>query len=184
LTSLGAESTRRASSRLILGASVSRSIFQLLLALSIIENCPNNEIDEKCQMLLNVFNTRRTLLPLLKAAIDHEVENSRTCRQHNLNGNYMFNNTESSDTGESLFRSNDMRNILLTVFCKKYGAGYLRSMLARLLKFMADHPDQSYEIDSSKTLSSPNASENIEVVKKVARAFLNVILDSVDNMPP
>lgn len=77
-----------------------------------------------------------------------------------------------------------MRNILLTAFCKKYGAGYLRSMLARLLKFMADHPGQSYEIDPSKTPPGSNTSENVEVVKKVTRAFLNVILDSVDNMPP
>lgn len=88
-----------------------------------------------------------------------------------------------SGTGEPLFRSNDMRNILLTGFCKKYGAGYLRSMLARLLKFMADHPDQSYGIDS-KLLPGSNTFENIEVVKKITRAFLDVILDSVDNMPP
>jgi len=77
-----------------------------------------------------------------------------------------------------------MRNILLTAFVKKYGAGYLRSILARLLKFMAEHPDQSYEVDSSKAPPGSNTLENVEVVKKITRAFLNVILDSVDNMPP
>jgi hypothetical protein len=45
-----------------------------------IENCPPSEINEKCQMLLNVFNTRRTLLPLLKAAIDNEVQSTSMCR--------------------------------------------------------------------------------------------------------
>lgn len=53
------------------------SIPQMFLALSIVENCPPNEIEEKCQMLLNVFNTRGTLLPLLRAAIDHEVATER-----------------------------------------------------------------------------------------------------------
>ena len=45
-----------------------------------ISNCPTSEINEKCQMLLNVFNTRRTLLPLLKAAIDNEVESTSRYR--------------------------------------------------------------------------------------------------------
>jgi hypothetical protein len=53
-------------------------------------------------------------------------------------------------------------------------------MLAHLLKFMADHPDQSY----GKVLPGSNILDNIEVMKKITRAFLDVILDSVDNMPP
>jgi hypothetical protein len=35
-----------------------------------------------------------------------------------------------------------------------------------------------------KFLPSSNIFDNIEVVKKITRAFLDVILDSVDNMPP
>lgn len=91
--------------------------------------------------------------------------------------------TPSLETTAVLFRSNDMRNLLLTAFCKKYGVGYLRKILSPLMDTMAGQPEQSYEIDPSKAPGT-NVVENIEVVKTVTNAFLTVILNSVNAMPP
>lgn len=151
----------------------------MFLALSIIENCPPNEIEEKCQMLLNVFNTRGTLLPLLRATIDHEVTSERESVVFFCEPNLTF----KSDSTAMLFRSNDMRNLLLTAFCKKYGVNYLRRILSPLVDAMAAQPDQSYEIDPMRT-SVANVAENLEVVKTLTNAFLSVILNSVNAMPP
>lgn len=90
-----------------------------------------------------------------------------------------------TETGSGpLFRSNAMRNILLTAFCKKYGVGYLRKILSPLMDTMAAHPHQSYEIDASRAPPGTRVDDNIEVVKTVTKAFLTVILNSVNAMPP
>jgi len=44
-----------------------------LLALAVCEICPANEVDILIPILLNVFDTRESLLRLMKSAIDREI---------------------------------------------------------------------------------------------------------------
>jgi hypothetical protein len=48
----------------------------MLLALAICETCPVGEIDVMLPVMVNIFDTRSSLLALLKALIDREVTRS------------------------------------------------------------------------------------------------------------
>ena len=45
----------------------------MLLALAICETCPQSDVDDMINVILNIFDTRGTLVALLKAMIDREV---------------------------------------------------------------------------------------------------------------
>lgn len=49
----------------------------MLLALAICETCPQGDVDDMIGVLMNIFDTRGTLVALLKAMIDREV--AQTC---------------------------------------------------------------------------------------------------------
>jgi hypothetical protein len=53
----------------------------MVLALTICDICPVSEVDMMISVLLNVFNTRASLLSLMKAMIEKEVA---TCGMHYL----------------------------------------------------------------------------------------------------
>jgi len=54
----------------------------MVLALTICDICPPSEVDMMISVLLNVFNTRASLLSLMKAMIEKEV--AACCRISNL----------------------------------------------------------------------------------------------------
>lgn len=49
-----------------------------MLALAVCEICPANEVDVVIPVLLNVFDSRDSLLRLMKSAIDREVARTGT----------------------------------------------------------------------------------------------------------
>ena len=52
-------------------------LFQLFLVLAICETCPASEDDIIIPVLLNLFDTRSSLLDLLKLLIEREVKSTR-----------------------------------------------------------------------------------------------------------
>lgn len=88
-----------------------------------------------------------------------------------------------SDT--ELFRSNDMCSRLLSAFARLHGYNYLRSILSPLITLMTELPPGSgYELDPSKLRIGETQEENAENLRMITRAFLNVISDSVADIPP
>lgn len=88
-----------------------------------------------------------------------------------------------SDT--ELFRSNDMCSRLLSAFARLHGYNYLRSILSPLIALMTELPPGSgYELDPSKLRIGETQEENAENLRMITRAFLNVISDSVADIPP
>ncbi|KAG8981934.1 Ras GTPase activating protein ira2 [Tulasnella sp. 425] len=136
----------------------------MLLALAICEICPQSDVDDMINVLLNIFDTRGTLVALLKAMIDREVANT---------------NDEAG-----LFRGNSMCTRLLSAFARLHGYNYLRSLLSPLIQQMsAMPPGHSYELDPSRLREGEDIEENERNLKFICQAFLDVICESVAILP-
>lgn len=78
-----------------------------------------------------------------------------------------------------------MRNHLLTAFCRKYGYQYLHKILTPLLGIMFDQAEtNSYEVDTNKLRPGEDIETNAENLRVVTKAFLDVVVNSVNIIPP
>ncbi|KAG8732817.1 Ras GTPase activating protein ira2 [Ceratobasidium sp. 423] len=136
----------------------------IMIAMAMCNVCPSGEIDNLIHVILNIFDTRKSLLRLLKALIDREV---------------------AQTSGESnLFRSNSMCMRVLSAFARMHGYNYLRQILSPLISQMVAMPaDRSYELDPKRP-DGKNVEENAKSLSIIAQAFLNVICDSAPILPP
>ncbi|EMD40361.1 hypothetical protein CERSUDRAFT_148314 [Gelatoporia subvermispora B] len=136
----------------------------LILALTVCEICPASEVDNMIAVLLNIFDTRSSLMCLLKMMIDLEV--SRT------------------DVDTHLFRSNSTCTRFLSAFARIYGYNYLRSLIIPLVDTMSTLPEgRRYDLDPSK-ISEVELQQNKENVQLVASSFIQLITGSVPIFPP
>ncbi|OCH94514.1 hypothetical protein OBBRIDRAFT_722708 [Obba rivulosa] len=136
----------------------------LILALTVCEICPAGEVDNMIAVLLNIFDTRSSLMGLLRMMIDLEV--SRT------------------DVDAHLFRSNSTCTRFLSAFARIYGYNYLRSLIIPLVESMAELPaGRGYDLDPSK-ISEAELQQNKENVQFIASSFIQIITGSVPIFPP
>lgn len=134
------------------------------LALAICEVCPAGQVDNLISVMLNLFDTRSSLMTLLKNMIDVEV--ART----------------ESDT--SLFRGNSTCTRFLSAFANVYGYNYLRSLIIPLIKTMTSMPaGHGYDLNPAK-VGEQVAEQNRENIKLVTSSFLQIILSSIPAVPP
>ncbi|TCD61394.1 Ras GTPase activating protein ira2 [Steccherinum ochraceum] len=133
------------------------------LVLAICEVCPASEVNQIISVLLNVFDTRSSLMNLMKAMVDKEISRA--------------------ESDNSLFRGNSTYTRFLSAFAKLYGYNYLRSLIDPLLKSMTSAPEgKSYEIDPSRA-SEQDIMQNQKAVEFVAGTFLEIITSSVPAFP-
>ncbi|CCO27597.1 Neurofibromin AltName: Full=Neurofibromatosis-related protein NF-1 [Rhizoctonia solani AG-1 IB] len=136
----------------------------IMIAMAMCNVCPSQEIDNLIHVILNIFDTRKTLLRLLKALIDREV--AQTSSESNL------------------FRSNSMCMRVLSAFARMHGYNYIREILSPLISKMLEMPaDRSYELDPKRP-DGRNVEENAKSLSIIAQAFLHVICDSAPALPP
>ncbi|KAJ7094350.1 hypothetical protein C8R44DRAFT_384405 [Mycena epipterygia] len=138
----------------------------MVLVMAICETCPPAEVEIMISVMLNLFDTRGSLMTLLKHMIDREVAH-----------------TESE---AALFRSNSTCTRFLSAFAKVHGYAYLRSLIIPLIKSMASvPPGHGYELDPEKPdVGEAKAAQNLENVKFVAASFLEIITSSIPALPP
>ncbi|KAG8886533.1 Ras GTPase activating protein ira2 [Tulasnella sp. 331] len=137
----------------------------MLLALAICETCPQNDVEDMISVILNIFDTRGTLVALLKALIDREV-------------------TQTMDEA-GLFRRNSMSTRMLSAFARLHGYNYIRALLLPLITQMsAMPPGHSYELDPSRIREGESVEENEVSLTLICQAFLDVICESVAIIPP
>ncbi|KAJ7724736.1 hypothetical protein DFH07DRAFT_1066990 [Mycena maculata] len=138
----------------------------MVLVMAICETCPPAEVEIMISVMLNLFDTRGSLMTLLKHMIDREVAH-----------------TESE---AALFRSNSTCTRFLSAFAKVHGYTYLRSLIIPLIKSMASVPSgHGYELDPDKPdVGEVKAAQNLENVKFVAASFLEIITSSIPVLPP
>lgn len=51
----------------------------MVLVLAICETCPPGEIDQVIPVLLNIFDTRASLMNLMKILVDREIARTGAC---------------------------------------------------------------------------------------------------------
>ncbi|TBU46391.1 hypothetical protein BD309DRAFT_622853 [Dichomitus squalens] len=135
----------------------------MALALAICEICPPNEVDAMNAVLLNLFDTRSTLMNLLKTMIDLEIGKTE------------------SDT--ALFRGNSTCTRFLSAFARVYGYNYLRSLIVPLVKLVTTMPPgHGYELDPAR-VSREELKQNKDTVEFITGKFLEIISSSIPALP-
>lgn len=135
----------------------------LALAMAICESCPPGEVDEISMMLFRVFESKGTLLSLMKVLIEREVAQT---------------NHESE-----LFRANSITTRLLTIFAKTYGYNYVRATLQPLIHSLSEKPAEcSFELDPSKA-GADDIERNAEHLRLMCQALLDIIYQSTPRVP-
>ncbi|CDO69579.1 hypothetical protein BN946_scf184759.g19 [Trametes cinnabarina] len=133
------------------------------LALAICEICPPHEVDSMNAVLLNLFNTRSSLMNLLKMMIDIEIQ--------------------KTDSDTALFRGNSTCTRFLSAFARVYGYNYLRSLIVPLVKLVTTMPPgHGYELDPSR-VSREELMRNKETVEFITGKFLEIISSSLPILP-
>ncbi|CCM02314.1 uncharacterized protein FIBRA_04405 [Fibroporia radiculosa] len=136
----------------------------LSLAIAACEVCPASEVDNLISVMLNLFDTRSSLMTLLKNMI--EIEVGRT----------------ENDT--ALFRGNSTCTRFLSAFANIYGYNYLRSLVIPLIKTMTSMPaGHGYDLDPAK-VGEQAARRNQANIQLITSSFLEIILSSVPVVPP
>ncbi|TFK46902.1 hypothetical protein OE88DRAFT_1666689 [Heliocybe sulcata] len=134
-----------------------------VLAVAMCETCPSSDAEALIPVLFNLFDTRASLMSLLKTLIDREIT--------------------QTENESSLFRSNNTTARVLSHFAKTHGYNYLRSLILPLIKTMSTMPPgRSYELDPSKA-GIHDVRQNQKNVEVVAASFLEIITASVPAFP-
>ncbi|TFK43927.1 hypothetical protein BDQ12DRAFT_702865 [Crucibulum laeve] len=135
----------------------------MILAITICEVCPPSEVEMMISVLLNIFDTRSSLLSLLKLMIDREIA--------------------QTENEAALFRSNSTCMRFISAFARIHGYNYLRELVQPLIKIIEELPPGSaFEVDTSR-VPEEDAVKNKQTVEYVASRFLTVVTVSTPSVP-
>ncbi|KAF7432844.1 Ras GTPase activating protein ira2 [Pleurotus ostreatus] len=135
----------------------------MMLAMAICETCPASEMDNIISVLLNLFDTRASLMTLIKLMIDREVMHA--------------------ESEPALFRGNTTYTRFISQFARIHGYNYLRSLIIPLIKSMTSMPaGHSYELDPSRA-ADQDLEQNRKNVEFIASSFLEIVTSSIPTLP-
>lgn len=153
----------------------------MVLAMTICETCPPSEVEMMISVLLNIFDSRPSLMNLIKLMIEREV--AQTGKDISFFVKYMILMLSLADNESSLFRSNSTCTRFLSAFARLHGYQYLRSLIQPLMDTMVQMPPGTgYEIDPTKAVGQDIA-HNQRNVEYVASTFLGLISSSLPALP-
>lgn len=152
----------------------------MVLAMTICDICPPSEVEIMISVLLNLFDTRASLMNLLKLMIEREVAQT---------GFSLLSSSRAAidspiENEAHLFRSNSTCTRLLSAFARIHGYNYLRDLIQPLVKTMVSLPaGHGYEVDPNKA-GNQDVVQNQKNVELVAHSFLEIIASSLPALPP
>lgn len=150
-----------------------------MIPMIICEICPPNDVDIMISVLLNIFNTRGSLLSLIKLIVEHEISGT------GIIVGYIFESDIDgfSDDATNLFRSNSTYMRFLSAFTKLHGYNYLRSLVQPLVDTMLAMPSgTSYEVDPTKAVGQ-DIIQNQRNVEYITSTFLKLMSSSLPVLP-
>ncbi|KAG6854444.1 hypothetical protein C0991_006523 [Blastosporella zonata] len=155
-------------------------LIAMALALTICEICPPSEVGMMINVLLNVFDTRESLMKLIKAMIERDI--AAAGKMIPICQVYIAN--PLIETEQSLFRSDTTCTRFFSAFAKIHGYNYLRTLVQPLIKIMIDDSSGcGYDLDPSR-VGEEEAKRNTVHVEVVATHFLEILSSSVPALPP
>jgi hypothetical protein len=155
----------------------------MVLAMAICETCPTAEVDIMISVLLNLFDTRASLMSLLKLMIDREIAHAGAASISPHISSSFLTPYLNSENDASLFRSNSTFTRFLSAFAKIHGYNYLRGLIIPLVKTMSSMPPgHGYDLDPKK-VGEEEVAANQANVEIVASSFLNIVSSSVPALP-
>ncbi|KAG6811909.1 hypothetical protein H0H92_005307 [Tricholoma furcatifolium] len=134
------------------------------LALTICEVCPPSEHTIMMNVLLNVFDSRESIIRLMKLLIERDIAG-----------------TAESD---QIFRPDTACTRFFSAFAKIHGYNYLRILVQPLVKiFLEDNSGIGYELDPLRC-PEEEVSRNARHVSVIAKNFLDILISSLSALPP
>ncbi|KAG6896188.1 hypothetical protein C0992_009811 [Termitomyces sp. T32_za158] len=142
----------------------------MALALTICEVCPPQEVGIMINVLLNIFDTRESLIKFMKIMIDRDLAGI---------GEGLL-----ADTEQSIFRADTTCTRFFSSFAKIHGYNYLRTLVQPLIKIMVDDSSGcGYDLDPTR-VTEEEARRNALHVELVASHFLEILSASMPALPP
>jgi len=153
---------------LILGSTMLDELQKLLLeqdlslVMAIGSSIQITEADEVAHALICIFEANKQSVRLLKAFVTKEVA--------------------SSETPNTLFRSNSISTKLMKMYTKMIGGEYLKSTLKPLVDSLLAST-ATFEVDPHKIRPGQDAEENWRNLKTWAQTFFDTIVNSLNRCP-
>ncbi|KAG0745150.1 hypothetical protein G6F62_003419 [Rhizopus arrhizus] len=135
------------------------------VALSLCDVCPTGDAAGVAEVLLEAFESRNKVLPLLKAVIEKEVR--------------------SAEQESTLFRGTNMASRILSTFARNTCMDYVRTTLQPALESINALPEEelTWEMDPVKDASVEIIMKNKRNVCKVTEILLDAICKSASIAP-
>ncbi|KAF6748926.1 hypothetical protein DFP72DRAFT_914993 [Ephemerocybe angulata] len=136
----------------------------MVLAMTMCEICPPSEVEAIIPVLLSVFDTRESMLALLKLMIEREI-------------------SQTAETETTLFRSNSTCTRLLSAFARINGYTFLRILVDSLIKSLQAGPEGTeFELDPYQT-SRQEFEQNRNNVNFGVKSFTDILTKSGSSVP-
>lgn len=148
------------------------------------EICPPSEVDTIIPVLLSIFETRESMLTLLKLMIEREVAQTGSPPPFTLMWRLLIDLNTLTENETSLFRSNSTCTRLLSAFARTTGYNYLRTLVSALIESLRCGPSGTeFELDPYRA-GKPNLEENVRNVDFAVKTFIDFMADSTKFVPP
>lgn len=137
---------------------------ELPIAMAMSNVVTTSQMDELARVLVNLFDAKHLLSPLL--------------------WNMFYREVEVSDCMQTLFRGNSLGSKIMAFCFKIYGANYLQTLLEPLIRPLLDESSTSFEVDPARLEPQEDIETNRRNLIALTQKVFDAIITSADRFPP
>lgn len=136
---------------------------ELPIAMALANVVTTSQMDELARVLVNLFDAKHLLAPLL--------------------WNMFYREVEVSDCMQTLFRGNSLGSKIMAFCFKIYGANYLQTLLEPLIGPLLEESSTSFEVDPARLEPLEDIETNRCNLIALTQKVFDSIIDSSDRFP-